>query len=55
LTPSGLRGEGGALPAPAAIAGAVADALGQLGVTVTDMPLTRERLWQRIRAAADLR
>jgi carbon-monoxide dehydrogenase large subunit len=54
LNPLGVKGagEGGALPAPAAIAGAIADALGQLGVTITEMPLTRERLWQRIRAAS---
>jgi len=54
LNPLGVKGagEGGALPAPAAIAGAIADALGQLGVSITDMPCARERLWQHIRAAA---
>jgi len=53
LNPLGVKGagEGGALPAPAAIANAIADALRPLGVEVTEMPLTRERLWQRIRAA----
>jgi len=53
LNPLGVKGagEGGTLPAPAAIANAVADALGPLGVEVTEMPLTRERLWQRVRAA----
>src|SRR5947199_186437 len=53
LNPLGVKGagEGGTLPAPAAIANAVADALRPLGVEVTEMPLTRERLWQRIRAA----
>src|SRR2546428_2647983 len=38
--------------AHAAIANAVADALRPLGVEVTEMPLTRERLWRRVRAAA---
>jgi len=53
LNPLGVKGagEGGTLPAPAAIANAVADALRPLRVAVTEMPLTRERLWRRIRAA----
>jgi len=48
LNPLGVKGagEGGTLPAPAAIANAVADALRPLGVAVTEMPLTRERLWR---------
>ena len=52
LNPLGVKGagEGGTLPAPAAIANAVADALSGLGVSVTEMPLTRARLWQRLRA-----
>jgi carbon-monoxide dehydrogenase large subunit len=55
LNPLGVKGagEGGTLPAPAAIANAVADALRPLGVEVTEMPLTRERLWRRVRAARD--
>src|SRR2546422_1015017 len=54
LNPLGVKGagEGGTLPAPAAIANAVADALRPLGVEVTEMPLTRERLWRQVRAAA---
>jgi carbon-monoxide dehydrogenase large subunit len=50
LNPLGVKGagEGGTLPAPAAIANAVADAL---GVDVTEMPLTREGVWRAIRAA----
>ena len=36
------------LPAPATIANAVADAL---GIAITEMPLTRERLWRRLRHA----
>ncbi len=53
LNPLGVKGagEGGTLPAPAAIANAVADALQARGVEVTEMPLTRERLWGRVRAA----
>jgi carbon-monoxide dehydrogenase large subunit len=53
LNPLGVKGagEGGTLPAPAAIANAIADALAPLGVRVTEMPLTRARLWRRIRAA----
>jgi carbon-monoxide dehydrogenase large subunit len=51
LNPLGVKGagEGGTLPAPAAIANAVADAL---GVNVTEMPLTRESVWRHLRAAA---
>jgi len=54
LNPLGVKGagEGGTLPAPAAIANAVADALRPLRVEVSEMPLTRERLWRRVRAAA---
>jgi len=50
LNPLGVKGagEGGTLPAPAAIANAVADAL---GINVTEMPLTREGVWRAIRAA----
>ena len=57
LNPLGVKGagEGGTLPAPAAIANAVVDALAPLGVNVTEMPLTRERLWRRVRAAAEAR
>jgi carbon-monoxide dehydrogenase large subunit len=53
LNPLGVKGagEGGALPAPAAIANAVADALRPLAVEVTEMPLTRERLWRRLQRA----
>ncbi len=53
LNPLGVKGagEGGTLPAPAAIANAVADALRSLGIELTEMPLTPERLWQCIRTA----
>jgi len=55
LNPLGVKGagEGGTLPAPAAIANAVADALRPLGVDICEMPLRRERLWRRVRAARD--
>ncbi|MBI2207176.1 MAG: xanthine dehydrogenase family protein [Candidatus Rokubacteria bacterium] len=47
LNPLGVKGagEGGTLPAPAAIANAVADAL---GIEITVMPFTRERVWRRM-------
>ena len=50
LNPLGVKGagEGGTLPAPAAIANAVADAL---GVDVTEMPLTREYVWRLAQTA----
>jgi len=53
LNPLGVKGagEGGTLPAPAAIANAVADALGPLGVRITEAPLTSEHVWRRIAAA----
>jgi carbon-monoxide dehydrogenase large subunit len=50
LNPLGVKGagEGGTLPAPAAIANAVADAL---GVNISEMPLTREQVWRHAQAA----
>src|SRR5438128_2475074 len=52
LNPLGVKGagEGGALPAPAAVANAIADALRPLGVELTELPPTRERLWRRLQA-----
>src|SRR5262244_1514444 len=57
LNPLGVKGagEGGTLPAPAAIANAVADALHPRGVEPTEMPLTRERLWRRIQVTSPRR
>jgi aerobic carbon-monoxide dehydrogenase large subunit len=51
LHPLGVKGlgEGGTVGAPAAIAGAVADALAPLGVTVADLPLTPDRLFGLLR------
>ncbi len=53
LNPLGVKGagEGGTLPAPAAIANAVADALRPLRVPITEAPLTPGRLWRRIAGA----
>jgi aerobic carbon-monoxide dehydrogenase large subunit len=47
LNPLGVKGagEGGTLPAPAAIANAIADALSARGIR--EMPLTRERVWRQ--------
>jgi carbon-monoxide dehydrogenase large subunit len=42
-------GEGGCCAAPPAIAGAVTDALGHLGIRHIDMPFTPERVWKAIR------
>jgi aerobic carbon-monoxide dehydrogenase large subunit len=43
-------GEGGTIGAPAAIASAVADALAPLGVEVTELPITPERLFRLLSA-----
>ncbi len=52
--PLGLRGggEGGTTPALAAVANAIADALGELGVEHVELPATPERVWRAIRDAA---
>ena len=44
-------GEGAAIPSPAAIAGAVEDALAPFGVRIRHLPLTPERVWQLVREA----
>ena len=48
FTPLGAKGvgEGGAIPGPAAVANAVEDALGHLGVVVRALPITPERVWR---------
>jgi carbon-monoxide dehydrogenase large subunit len=45
--PGGFKGAGeaGTTGAPAAILNAVNDALAPLGAELTDLPLTRERVW----------
>jgi aerobic carbon-monoxide dehydrogenase large subunit len=52
LNPLGAKGigEGGAIGAPAAVASAVADALGGAEL---DPPFTPERVWRALRAARD--
>ncbi len=51
LNPLGAKGcgESGTIGAPAAIVGAVLDALAPLGIEDIEMPLTPGRLWQRLR------
>lgn len=48
FSPLGTKGigEGGAVIAPAAIAGAVEDALEPLGIRITTLPITPTRLWE---------
>jgi carbon-monoxide dehydrogenase large subunit len=50
LNPLGVKGagEGGTLPAPAAIVNAIADALRARGVSATAMPFARERVWRAL-------
>jgi carbon-monoxide dehydrogenase large subunit len=53
LNPLGVKGagEGGTIPAPAAIIAAVEDALSPFGVRFADMPLTPERVVTAMRTA----
>jgi carbon-monoxide dehydrogenase large subunit len=53
LNPLGVKGagEGGTIPAPAAIVGAVEDALSPFGVRFAEAPLTPERIVAALRAA----
>jgi CO/xanthine dehydrogenase Mo-binding subunit len=44
-------GEGAAIPSPACIASAVEDALAPLGVKVTGLPLSPERVWNLMQEA----
>jgi carbon-monoxide dehydrogenase large subunit len=52
-TLGGFRGmgEGGTIGAPAAIANAIADALSPLGIEISELPVTPERLFRLIEAA----
>jgi 2-furoyl-CoA dehydrogenase large subunit len=54
FTPLGTKGvgEGGAIPAPACIANAVEDALRPLGVRITGLPLSPNRLWALLQVVA---
>jgi carbon-monoxide dehydrogenase large subunit len=53
LNPLGAKGvgEGGSIGTPAAIANAVADALGPLGIHHVDPPFTPARIWEALRQA----
>jgi carbon-monoxide dehydrogenase large subunit len=53
LNPIGVKGagEGGAIPAPAAIVSAIEDALSPFGVRFSEMPLTPERIVAALRDA----
>jgi len=53
FNPLGAKGvgESGSIALPAALASAVADALGPLGVTHLDPPYTPEKLWRAIRGS----
>jgi carbon-monoxide dehydrogenase large subunit len=53
LNPLGVKGagEGGTIPAPAAIVAAIEDALSPFGVQFTDVPLTPERIVVALRDA----
>jgi 2-furoyl-CoA dehydrogenase large subunit len=53
FTPLGTKGagEGGSIPAPACIAGAVEDALAPLGIKITSLPITPTRLRDLVRGA----
>jgi carbon-monoxide dehydrogenase large subunit len=57
LTPLGAKGvgEGGSVGTPAAIANAVCDALGPLGVRHLDPPFTASRVWEAMHAALIIR
>ena len=53
LNPLGVKGagEGGTIPAPAAIISAIEDALSPFGVRFADMPLTPDRIVAALREA----
>jgi carbon-monoxide dehydrogenase large subunit len=57
FTPLGAKGvgEGGAIPAPAAVANAVEDALAAYDVTVRSLPITPEQLWRWLVASKEAR
>jgi carbon-monoxide dehydrogenase large subunit len=44
-------GEGGTIGAVAAVANAVADALAPLGIEITEVPVTPERLFRLVQQA----
>jgi aerobic carbon-monoxide dehydrogenase large subunit len=48
-------GEGGTIGAPAAIANALSDALSHLGIGITELPATPERIFQLVNAARKIK
>jgi len=56
FTPLGIRGAGevGCIPAAAAVANAICDALFDFGVEIDRLPITPERVWEAIRSGRDL-
>jgi 2-furoyl-CoA dehydrogenase large subunit len=57
FTPLGAKGvgEGGSIPAPAAVANALEDALADFGVTVRSLPITPERVWRWLQQPQETR
>jgi len=55
LNPLGAKGagEGGTIPAPAAIVAAVENALQPFGIRITDCPITPQRIVEMILAAQE--
>ena len=53
VTPFGVRGVGetGTIPPGATVANAICDALADLGVELTELPVTPERVWRAIQEA----
>jgi carbon-monoxide dehydrogenase large subunit len=57
VTPFGVRGvgESGTIPPGATVANAICDALSDVGVDLTSLPLTPERVWRAIQEARNPR
>jgi carbon-monoxide dehydrogenase large subunit len=57
VTPFGVRGvgESGTIPPGATVANAICDALSDLGVDLTSLPLTPERVWRAMQEARNPR
>jgi carbon-monoxide dehydrogenase large subunit len=57
VTPLGIRGAGevGAIPAAAAVANGICDALSDFGVELDRLPITPESVWRALRASTQAR
>jgi carbon-monoxide dehydrogenase large subunit len=55
FTPLGMKGvgEGGAIPAPAALTNAVENALDSFGCRFSQLPLTPERIWEALQRSRE--